>query len=551
MKLWFIAWLATFTLAAAKEIPSVEEAIPPCVKALQAPTHTEFPQGIKMAVTAKNDHVQAEVLEGLNHLHSGWEFEASRHFAVAMREDPDCLLATWGMVMSLLAPSPETNPARDAAAERLLYLVDEGKGNELERGYAYGMIKYLREGSKEAANAFYKVAERFPNDLQAAIFSSLFGRGGYDDFDEATPDQKNSEKILEGLIAKNPENPIPLHALLLIRAEAPDLTDSLPLARKLCQLKPGYAPYYHLLGHYEWRCGHHAQAASAFGKASSLYSQWMKDNKVSVADAPQWVRSECYRIVALASKGDFDTAYAAAKQLAATSSPADRMQSAGVHMLYWEAKTLPARLLMRRGLPGTTAEALQSLPKPDDLKKITDKSLAFWWIDGLRIYLDAKRLLEAEQLQQAMQTAAVLAQHGSRMSKMQEASNHTGERSEWTKSLHALEILATELKGRDALAGPESAHGSAFNWFRSATDLQKPAAMLFPPAILSPMANRLGNYYLALNEPKKAIESFQEALKDFPNDSDSLQGLQRAYKADGNTVEAQKTDDLIQSLKSE
>ena len=51
--------------------------------------------------------------------------------------------------------------------DRLLDLVEQGKGTELERGYAYGLIKYIEEGPAGAANAFRKVAEKFPNDLQA------------------------------------------------------------------------------------------------------------------------------------------------------------------------------------------------------------------------------------------------------------------------------------------------------------------------------------------------------------------------------------------------
>ena len=80
-------------------------------------------------------------------------------------------------------------------------------------------------------------------------------------------------------------------------------------------MSPDYSPYFHLLGHYEWRCGQHGKAASAFGRASSRFESWMKDNKAGVADCPEWVKAECYRIVALASKGDFATAYAAARQI--------------------------------------------------------------------------------------------------------------------------------------------------------------------------------------------------------------------------------------------
>ncbi|MCX6866070.1 MAG: hypothetical protein NTV46_07595, partial [Verrucomicrobia bacterium] len=115
---------AAETTAAAPlvKLPDVEAAIPGPVKALGKPGMMDFPGAIQMAVSATTEEVQTHVNQGLNHLHGGWEFEASRHFAVAMREDPDCLLAHWGMVLCLLNPSPETGPARNAATDRLLEL---------------------------------------------------------------------------------------------------------------------------------------------------------------------------------------------------------------------------------------------------------------------------------------------------------------------------------------------------------------------------------------------------------------------------------------------
>jgi hypothetical protein len=377
-----------------KESPSVDAAIPDPVKALGEPAMIDFPNGIQIPVTAATEKARAHVNQGLNHLHGGWEFEASRHFAAAMREDPECLLAHWGMVMSLLSPSPETGLARNAATDRFLDLVDAGKGSELERGYAYGLIKYIEEGPTGAATALRKVAAKFPDELQASIFAALFSRGGYDEFGSATPDQEAAEKTLLALFEKNPQSPVVLNALLTIRADGPDLSNSLDLARKLCLMSPDYGPYLHLLGHYEWRCGQHTKAAATFARASGYFERWMKDNQASVADCPEWVKSECYRSVSFVSKGDFDTAYAAARQVAATPFPKDRAASPGARLLLWDAKTLPARILLHRSLRGNAKDALSSMPHPDDLQDTHQKSLAYWWIDGLRLALEAQRLID-------------------------------------------------------------------------------------------------------------------------------------------------------------
>jgi len=546
-----LAGILALAASRAAEMPGVEEAIPAPVKALGKPAMREFPGGIRMAVSATTDEAQARVLQGLNHLHGGWEFEASRHFAAAMREDPECLLAHWGMVMCLLNATPETGGARNAASERLLELISQGKGGELERGYAYGLIKYIEEGPAGAANAFRKVAARFPNDFQAAVFAALFGRGGFDDLDSATPDQTDAETALCALIEKHPQSPVPLHALLFIRAEGPDLGGSLELARKLCEMAPDYPPYLHLLGHYEWRCGNHARAASAFGRAAAFYQSWMKDQNAEVADCPEWAKAECYRSVALVSKGDFETGYAAARKLAATPLPEERPASPGARFLLWEAKTLPARILLRRGLRGNASEAALSLPKPDALQKFRDHSLAYWWIDGLRLTLEARRLLEKEDLDGTREVLAALTHHGEAMARTQAAAAAAGELSSWIRAFRAMEVLASEIRGRLAMSGPADRRDTAYNWFASATDRQHPAALLLPPMVLTPMAARLGEFYLGKQRPAEAIEACQRALAAFPNDMVALEGLKRAFDAAGKSTEAAEIGKKIAALQAE
>ncbi len=468
-----------------------------------------------------------------------------------MEDDPECLLAHWGMVMALLTPSPETNEARNAATERLLHLVEQGNGSELERGYAYGLVKYIEEGPVGAASAFRKVAEKFPNDLQAGIFAALFGRGGYDVTGAPTPDQETAESGLLAMIKSNPDSPLPLNALLSIRAEAADLTASLVLARKLAAISPDYPPFQHLLGHYEWRCGNHARAVNSFAHASSLDDAWMKQSKASLADCPEWTRSECYRIVALTSQGEFDTAYAAARKLAATPLDPARLSSSGTRALLWDAKTLPARILLRRGLAGNANEALHSLPDPQEIKPTHQASLAYWWIDGLRFALEARRLIDIKDLDGARIAVAALTLHGENMIKTQKAATAMGERSQWTAGFRALEVLASELGGDLTMAGPKNRIGTAYNWYASATDRQRPAVMMSPPMVLTPMASHLGEYYLAVDEPAKAVESYQRALTAFPNDMKALLGLKNACAKANMTELEQATAKHIEALRKD
>lgn len=504
-----------------------------------------------MAVTTVSEEAQTQVVAGLNQLHGGWEFEASRHFAVALRLDPNCLLAHWGMAIALLSPGPETGKQRDASMDRLLWLVEQGAGNEIERGYAYGLIQYYRGGPAAATDAFRKVSEKFPNDLQASVFTALFGRGGYNDLDAPTPEQENSEKLLEELLAKHPDSSLLINALLTIRADAPDLSASLPLARRLCDLVPDYPPYFLLLGHYEWRSGHPREAAAAFGRASGLYEAWMNASKSTVMDCPGWVASECYRCVCLASRGDFDNASTQAGKLASMKVPMERAASPGGRLLLWEGKTLPARLLMARGNKGDAALALATLPSPGEISAYREKSLAYWFVDGLRLYLETLRLIDDQKYPDATKVLDAITHHGEGMMRVQQTSSVGGERSCLNRSFRALESGACELRGRLALAGPKSGYGSAYSWFRSATDRQARSTQILPPAIFSPMARRLAEYHLAIGKPADAAAAYREALVAFPNDLACLKGLESALEKAGDKAGVEAAKKQIEAMSAD
>ncbi|MGJ8633886.1 MAG: hypothetical protein ACSHX7_08195, partial [Luteolibacter sp.] len=144
------------------KMPTVADCIPAPVGALGTPAIFPFHKGLVTAVTASTGLAQTHTVQGLNHLYGGWEFEASRHFCAAIKEDPRCLMAHWGLVMSLLTPSPEIDSARIATATRMLQLIEDGAGTDKERGFAYGLVKYIEEGPAGAAAAYKKVAEKFP-----------------------------------------------------------------------------------------------------------------------------------------------------------------------------------------------------------------------------------------------------------------------------------------------------------------------------------------------------------------------------------------------------
>lgn len=552
---YLVAVLASLGLAVAADeeggIPGVEAVISKQVAALPEPGPVPLPKGLTMAISASDPKAQKHVLDGLSNLHAGWDFEAYRHFCAALKIDPECLMAHWGVVVALIDPEPDLVDERTAALNRMIALVEKEAATELERSYAFGIATFFQKGAAAAAGVFQSVSDRFPNDPQSKLLAAAFGRTGYDDEGKPNPEQERAERLLGDMLAKDPEHPLYLYAYLTIRAEAPDLRGDLDRARRLCQIAPGYAPALHMLGHYELRNGNIPQAIEAFSQAGEAYRKWMTATGVTHADCPGWVKAECYRAAALATKGDYENALAVAKSVAAIDLPADRARSEGGQLLLWEGRTLETRLLMRRGNKSDITAALAALPKPDKHKAYGKTTHSVWFYQGLAFILEARRALLAGNAEEATKIASAVTLHGEKMAENRDAAAAAGERSAWIRSFNALEVFAGEMRGLMAMNGPKDGIGSAFNWYRAALDRQGPPTMLMPPTVLLPMQCRLAEYYVARDKPDDAVDILINAQSRFMNDIEILTRLETALKKAGHTKQAEEVKAEIEKLKSE
>jgi len=514
-------------------VPGVEAVLDERVGKAPAAEAPAVPKGVTMAVTAANGEAQDAVRHGMTSLHAGWDFEAYRHFCEALKADPDCLMAHWGVVMALLQADFDLVEEREAAVVRMRALVDAGVGSDIERRYVFGTTKLLTAGAPEAANAFAAAVEAYPKDPQMRLLRCLLGRSGYDETGTITPDQERAEKEMRETIAEYPELPWLRHALLAMRAEAPDLTQDLGMARGLVKEAPDYPPYWHLLGHYEWRCGNHGRATVAFAKASELYTRWMEKNGFTALDCPQWTRSECYRAAALSSRGDYATALKIAKAVAAVPVPPERVATNGGRMLVWEGRTLPVRILMRRYGAGDMSGAQKLLPPREEVAALGDKSLVGWAYQAYSTLLGARLALEQDKLEEAMVLANELTRLGESFVKTRQAAVGIGERSEWLRFFKALEVMASETRGLVAMKHASGPSVSAAGWFQSAADRQARATLMMPPSVLMPMEVRLGQYYMAVENWEKAVEVLMKGASRWPGDWEVVNSLQIAFSEAG------------------
>ncbi len=536
---------------AAESLPEVKDLILPKLQGAAEVEMSAVPSGITMAISATDEKAQKHVIQGLNLIHGGWDFQAYRHFIAALRMDPDCIMAHFGVVFSLLETESEFMKPRMAAADRALALIQAGKGTELERGYIHAMTRLLEEGPGDAASAFAEVAKKFPGDWQLKLFEVYFRRSGFDEYGSPNPDQKVAQDQLSVLMKNQPDSPLLMHAWLMMRTENLAMAEDLPMARRLCQMVPDYPPYLHLLGHYEWRCGNHHEAATAFSRCGDLYLKWMKDSGMTMADCPEWIRAETYRAIALASSGQEDAALAVSQSLVKVKLPDDRMKSAGARMMWWEAHTLQARLLMRRGGKGDYERAKASLPSKVAVNSMIPHSKVAFYYQGLAMVLDGQIALSQKNSKRLEEVQQALTMHLPLMDQVRRDAVMLGELAPFLRAYSFLEIAVLKLKGDIALGKGGSNAGIAYNWYSGARERQVLASRMMPPVFLLPMNVPLGRYYESKSQLDRAKEMYLEGLQYWPRDLLLLESLRQLQVTSQDEAGAKSTHDLIQSIKRE
>src|SRR5262249_29255198 len=232
-------------------------------------------------VTCKAAKVQSFINQGVNLAYGFNHAEAARAFREAARLDPNCAMAYWGEALVLgpninAAMTPEDEPKAYEAAKKALSL--KGKASARERAYIEavatrysGKAEDRAARDKSYADAMRDLAQRYPDDLDAATFGAE-GLMDLSPWNYWTPDgqpypaTKEAETLLQRVLAKNPNHPGALHYWIhLMEAHHPDR--AVAEADRLLTLVPGAGHMAHMPSHIYERVGRFADARASNEKA--------------------------------------------------------------------------------------------------------------------------------------------------------------------------------------------------------------------------------------------------------------------------------------------
>jgi predicted Zn-dependent protease len=212
-----------------------------------------------------SEKVQADFNTATALLHSFEYAEAEKIFAKVIDEDPECVMAYWGVAMSNFHPlwAPPTNDdlKKGAATIKVARSLESNSQREVDYLEAtaalYDDWEKLnhRERLLKFENKAHAIYQKYPDDKEAAIFYALALRAAADPTDQTFVKQKKAGEILTALFQNNPDHPGVAH-YLIHTYDYPELASlGLPAARKYAAIAATSAHALHMPSHIFTRLG--------------------------------------------------------------------------------------------------------------------------------------------------------------------------------------------------------------------------------------------------------------------------------------------------------
>lgn len=477
--------------------------------------------GLLLPVAAKSQEVQSSVIAGIGHLVSFWDEAAYRDFRKALDADPDCLMANWGLALSLIAPFDERSEEREAALKSLQRLLDTTPATEQEALYAKALYALFKDGPQVAGEVFREISERWKNDHIAVLMRAMMVREGFDEEGSPRVGQVKAREILDRLLEEQPNLFAAHFGRALIEETSPVVDESvLAHARRAVELVPSYPPAHLLLGHFLFRSGKYEEAVQSFDRSARLYQQWADGAQIPMADNDGYFRSMVYRATSEWCKGDVPRAMETATKLAAIPIDKKRPLAKGSIIQEWEVKTLPLRFKLSEHPAPSIKECSPFIPQITLGEDSEVQDLAMACMGEFAKVREAFRQRDTNALRMAF---SYLDRMESFLGESGDGARVAGSLSYWARSLWMAERMVLEAK---AMVFADSADV----WLQNAADSQQYASLLLPPILPYPAEWKMALHQIGSGAYQEAVKSCEQGLSRFPAHAGVMTTLELAKK---------------------
>jgi hypothetical protein len=217
-------------------------------------------------VTSCNAAAQADFDRAMLYQHSFWYRASQKSFESALKKDPQCAVAYWGIALSLLnnphGPIPKENLAPGLAA------IEKGRAvgakTPREKDYIEALsvmyVDYdkLPQPARVAlyVKAMEQLAQRYPDDDEAQIHYALALNVGASPADKTYADQLKGAAILEKIAARQPHHPGVWHYLIHLYDYPPIADHGINAAKEYAKVAPDAPHALHMPSHIFTRVGY-------------------------------------------------------------------------------------------------------------------------------------------------------------------------------------------------------------------------------------------------------------------------------------------------------
>ena len=223
--------------------------------------------------TSCNEVAQRRFDRGMRYQHSYWYLPAKDVFEEALKADPTCAMAQWGIALTLLDnphnPIPQSNLAPGLAAIQSAKAMNAK--TERERDYIdalalmytdYGKLSHSQR-IRTFRDAQEKIATKYPEDDEAKIAYAITLNTSADLNDKTYSQQMRGAAILEPISQRLPRHPGVTHYLIHLYDYPPVAEKGLDAATRYAQVAPAAPHAQHMPSHIYTRVGYWRQSINS------------------------------------------------------------------------------------------------------------------------------------------------------------------------------------------------------------------------------------------------------------------------------------------------
>jgi tetratricopeptide (TPR) repeat protein len=462
--------------------------------------------------------------KGLLLLHSFEYVDAAEEFQKAKKTDPGFVMAYWGeamthnhslwryqdynkaiSVLNELAPTPE---GRESKAK-----------TEWEKDFIKGINILYGAGSKTERDSRYaafmgELYKKYPGNNEVAAFYSIALIGSVP-VGRNTKVYEQAAELAKNVLAKNPRHPGALHYLIHAYDDPDHASMALKTADAYSTVAPDAGHALHMPTHIYLALGIWDKVVSS-NIVSWEASQKRKKRKGLTNDALNY-HAYHWLLYGYLQQGNKEEAKKILNEMKLYSTELNS-NNAREHMIYQKTT-----YLAETNDYGSDVNAIEV--KQDDLN-ITTRAMNHF-VNGMNAFykkdaealntvitqLAGNRLLDEERI----------ASTGNKLCGSINSSIPN------KLDLQQAEVMELELKAMEVWLKKDAA--AAEKLLKHAVDLEKNISYAYgPPPIVKPSFELYGEWLLATNKPKEALQQFEQSLKTAPGRILSIQGKDRATK---------------------